>query len=108
MAPIDITIAFDLVDGHRVRRPVVELRRLGRGVPGDLLRVLPRPSVREVRREVRRPPRTALIMAKTTRRVNARPVRLFPVRSTLFKTGAFLVTARRALTKPAPPTTCEP
>ena len=32
--------ALDLVDSHRVRRPVVELRRLGRRVPGDLLGVL--------------------------------------------------------------------
>ena len=37
--------AFDLVDGHRVRRPVVELRRLRRRVPGDLLSVLEGPPV---------------------------------------------------------------
>ena len=38
--------AFDLVDGQRVRRPVVELRRLRRRVPGDLLRVLEGSPVR--------------------------------------------------------------
>ena len=38
--------AFDFVDGHGVRRPVVELRRLRRRVPGDLLGVLQGPSVR--------------------------------------------------------------
>ena len=37
--------ALDLVDGDRVRRPVVELRRLRRGVPGDPLRVLERPPI---------------------------------------------------------------
>ena len=37
--------ALDLVDGDRVRCPVVELRRLRGGVPGDLLRVLERPPV---------------------------------------------------------------
>ena len=47
--------AFDLVDGHRVRRPVVELRRLRRRVPRDLLGVLKRPPVRQVRRDPRRP-----------------------------------------------------
>ena len=35
--------ALDLVDRHRVRRPVVELRRLGRRVSSDLLGVLQRP-----------------------------------------------------------------
>ena len=35
--------ALDLVDGDRVRRPVVEFRRLRGGVPGDLLRVFERP-----------------------------------------------------------------
>ena len=49
--------ALDLVDGDRVRRPVVELRRLRRRVPGDPLRVLERPSVRQVRRDPRRPER---------------------------------------------------
>ena len=47
--------ALDLVDGYRVRRPVVELRRLRRRVPGDPLRVLERPPVRQVRRDPRRP-----------------------------------------------------
>ena len=37
--------ALDLVDGDRVRRPVVELRRLRGGVPGDPLRVFERPPV---------------------------------------------------------------
>ena len=36
---------LDLVDRHRVRRPVVELRRLRRRVPGDLLSVLEGPPV---------------------------------------------------------------
>ena len=51
--------ALDLVNGHRVRRPIVELRRLRRRVPGDLLRVLQCPPVREVRRDPRRPERVA-------------------------------------------------
>ena len=49
--------AFDLVDRHPVRRPVVELRRLGRRVPGDLLGVLQGPPVRQIRRDPRRPER---------------------------------------------------
>ena len=36
-AALDAGLRRDLVDGHRVRRPVVELRRLRRRVPGDLL-----------------------------------------------------------------------
>ena len=51
--------AFDLVERDRVRRPVVELRRLRRRVPGDPLRVLERPPVRQVRRDARRPKRVA-------------------------------------------------
>ena len=51
--------ALNLVDGDCVRRPVVELRRLRRRVPGDLLRVLERPSVRQIRRDPRRPERVA-------------------------------------------------
>ena len=50
---------LDLVDGDRVRRPVVELRRLGRRVPGDLLGVLEGPPVRQIRRDPRRPERVA-------------------------------------------------
>ena len=38
--------ALDLVERDRVRRPVVQLRRLRRRVPGDPLRVLERPPVR--------------------------------------------------------------
>ena len=51
--------ALNLVDGDCVRRPVVELRRLRRGVPGDPLRVLEGPPVRQVRRDPRRPERVA-------------------------------------------------
>ena len=51
--------ALDLVDGDRVRRPVVELRRLRGGVPGDLLRVFERPPIRQIRRDPRRPERVA-------------------------------------------------
>ena len=50
---------FDLGDGDGVRRAVVELRRLRRGMPRDLLRVLQRPPVRQVRRDPRRPERVA-------------------------------------------------
>ena len=42
---------LDLVDGDRVRRPVVELRRLRRRVPGDLLGVLEGSPVRQIRRD---------------------------------------------------------
>ena len=42
-----------------VRRPVVELRRFRRSVPGDLPRVLERPPVRQIRRDPRRPERVA-------------------------------------------------
>ena len=61
-------------DGHnrdglpRVRRPVVELRRLRRRVPGDLLRVLEGPPVREVRRDPRRPERVAARRGREPRR----------------------------------------
>ena len=51
--------ALELVDGDRFRRPVVELRRLRRGVPGDLLRVRERPAVRQIRSDPRRPERVA-------------------------------------------------
>ena len=51
--------AFDFVDRDRVRRAVVELRRLGRRMPRDLLGVLEGPPVREVRRDPRRPERVA-------------------------------------------------
>ena len=51
--------ALDLVDGDRVRRPIVEFRRLRGGVPGDLLRVFERPPVRQRRRDPRRPERVA-------------------------------------------------
>ena len=94
---------FDLVDGDRVRRPVVELRRLRRCVPGDPLRVLERPSVGQVRRDPPSPRnvwqqvdagRSAaaarrLIMASTSRRDSARPVSRRPAGSTLWKSGAF-------------------
>ena len=74
--------ALDLGDGDRVRRPVVELRRLRGGVPGDLLRVFERPPIRQIRRDPRRPERVAarsaaaarrLIMARTRRRESVRP-----------------------------------
>ena len=39
--------------------PVVELCRLRRRVPGDLLRALERPPVRQIRRDPRRPERVA-------------------------------------------------
>ena len=51
--------AFDLVDRHPVRRSVVEFRRLGRPMPGDLLGVLEGPTVRQIRRDPRRPERVA-------------------------------------------------
>ena len=51
--------ALDLVDRDRVRRPVVELRRLRRRVARDLLRVLQGSSVRQIRRDPRRPERVA-------------------------------------------------
>ena len=51
--------AFDLVERDRVRRPVVELRRLRRRVAGNPLRVLERPPVGQVRRDARRPKRVA-------------------------------------------------
>ena len=51
--------ALDLGDGDRVHRPVVELRRLRGGVPGDLLRVFERPPIRQRRRDPRRPERVA-------------------------------------------------
>ena len=51
--------AFDLVERDRVRRPVVQLRRPGRRVAGNLLGVLERPPVRQIRRDTRRPERVA-------------------------------------------------
>ena len=60
--------ALDLVDGDRVRRPVVELRRLRGGVPGDLLRVFERPSIRQIRRDPRRPERVAAGRGREIRR----------------------------------------
>ena len=94
--------AFDLVDRHRVRRPVVELRRLRRRVPRDVLGVLEGPPVRQVRRDPRRPERVAdvddgssacaarrLIIARTTRLCSARPVSRRPAGSTLWKSAAF-------------------
>ena len=93
--------AFDFVDGHRVSRPIVQLRRLGRCVPGDLLSVLEVPpferyAVIPVARNVWQhvdsgsPAAAArrLIMASTTRLVNGRPVSLSPARSTLWKSAA--------------------
>jgi len=87
--------AFDLVERDRVRRPVVQLRRPRRRVAGNLLRVLERTPVRQIRRDARRPdvwqhvdagrPAAAarrLIIASTTRRVSDRPLRR-PDRSTL-------------------------
>ena len=50
--------AFDLVDGHRVRRPVVELRRLRRRVPPRLLGVLRSPGAGGVNVLVRSASRT--------------------------------------------------
>ena len=60
--------ALDLVDGDRVRRPVVELRRLRGGVPGDLLRVFERPPIRQIRRDPRRPERVAAGRGREIRR----------------------------------------
>ena len=60
--------ALDLVDGDRVRRPVVELRRLRGGVRGDLLRVFERPPVRQIRRDPRRPERVAAGRGREIRR----------------------------------------
>ena len=89
--------ALDLVDGDRVRRPVVELRRLRGGVPGDLLRVFERPPIRQIRRDPRRQERVVarsaaaarrLIMARTRRRESARPVSRRPAGSTLWKSAA--------------------
>ena len=65
--------AFDLADRHGVRRPVVELRRLRGPVPSDLLRVLERPPVREVRRDPRRPERVAARRGGQPRRRRRRP-----------------------------------
>ena len=67
-----------------VRGPVVELRRLRRGVAGNPLRVLERPPVRQTRRDARRPKRVAagrrrqprarrLIIASTARRPKRPP-----------------------------------
>ena len=60
--------ALDLVDGDRVRRPVVELRRLRGGVPGDLLRVFERPPIRQIRRDPRRQERVAAGRGREIRR----------------------------------------
>ena len=45
IAPLSDHDALNLVDRNGVRRPVVELRRLRRRVPGDLLGVLEGPPV---------------------------------------------------------------
>ena len=92
--------ALDLVERDRVRRPVVELRRLRRRVPRDPLGVLERPPVGQVAvipvaRNVWQhvvagsPAATArrLIIASTARRPNGRPLSR-PARSTLWKSGA--------------------
>ena len=71
--------ALDLVDGDRVRRPVVELRRLRGGVPGDPLRVFERPPIRQIRRDPRRPERVAAGRGRQIRR---------PAGSTLWKSAA--------------------
>ena len=60
--------AFDLVERDRVRRPVVQLRRPRRRVPGNLLRVLERPPVRQIRRDARRTERVAARRRRQTRR----------------------------------------
>ena len=51
----DAEDGLDLVDGDGVCRPVVELRRLRRRVPRELLRVLEGTPVRQIRRDPRRP-----------------------------------------------------
>ena len=60
--------ALDLVDGDRVRRPIVELRRLRGGVPSDLLCVFERPPIRQIRRDPRRPKRVAAGRGREIRR----------------------------------------
>ena len=60
---------------HRVCRPVVELRRLRRRVPGDLLSVLEGPPVREVRRGPRRSERVAARQGAQPRRGRPPPPR---------------------------------
>ena len=60
--------ALDLVERHRIRRPVVQLRRLRRRVPGDPLRMFERAPVREVRRDPRRPKRVAARRRRQPRR----------------------------------------
>ena len=60
--------ALDLVDGDRVRRPVVELGRLRGGVRGDPLRVFERPPIRQIRRDPRRPERVAAGRGREIRR----------------------------------------
>ena len=73
--------ALDLVDGHRGRRPVVELRRLRRRVPRGLLRVLEGAAAPAA--VARR-----LIIARTTRRSSARPVSRRLAGSTLWNRTA--------------------
>ena len=94
---------LDLVDGHRIRRPVVELSRLRRRVPGDLLSVFKGPPpfdryavipvARNVWQHVEGGSLAAvarrLIIARTTRRCSARPVSQRPAGSTLWKSVAF-------------------
>ena len=94
--------ALDLVDGDRVCRPFVELRRLRGGVPGDLLRVFERPPhstdtpvipvARNVWQQVEGGISAAaarrLIIARTRRRESARPVSRRPAGSTLWKSAA--------------------
>ena len=59
--------ALDLVDGDRIGRPGVELRRLRGGVRGDPLRVCERPPIRQIRRDPRRPKRVAAGRGRQTR-----------------------------------------
>ena len=93
--------AFDLVERDRVRRPVVQLRRPGRRMAGNLLRVLERspfdryavmPVARNVWQHVDAsnpaPAARRLIIDSTTRRVSDRPLRR-PDRSTLWNNGVF-------------------
>ena len=87
---------LDLVHRHRVRRPVVQLRRLRRCVSRDLLRALERPSVRQVARNVWQhveggsPAAAArrLIIANTSRSSD-RPVSRRPAGSTVWKSAIF-------------------
>ena len=98
--PVSDHDALDLVDRDGVCRPVIELRRLRRGVRRDLLRPLEGAPVRQdtvipVARNVWQhvdggsPAAAArrLIIARTTRRCSARPVNRRPAGSTLWKTA---------------------